>query len=116
MLKLLQEPGYKPIDQGPRMTFDPKTAVTQRKRLMLEHRVNFARMYLNHGTPYTLRKFKKIFKHETTHNPDLYGIIIDRKENDEDVSEDDDNEGVREGEVKIENAPVEKKETETIEL
>jgi hypothetical protein len=79
---------------------------------MLEHRVSFARMYLNQGTPYTLRKFKKIFKHEMKHNPKLYGMIKkDAASEDEDeadfdvkVAADTD---FAENEVEIENAPEE---------
>jgi hypothetical protein len=40
-----------------------------------ENRIDFARMYLNKGEPYTLRKFKKIFKREMEHRPDLYDVL-----------------------------------------
>lgn len=40
-----------------------------------DNRINFARMFLNKGEPYTLRKYKAIFKREMTQRPDLYDVL-----------------------------------------
>jgi hypothetical protein len=46
-----------------------------RERIWKENRVDFARMFLNKGEPYTLRKYKKIFKKEMESNPELYDVL-----------------------------------------
>jgi hypothetical protein len=45
------------------------------KRIWLENRVDFARMFYHKGEPYSLRKYKRIFKNEMQKNPDLFDVL-----------------------------------------
>lgn len=40
-----------------------------------ENRIDFARMFLHQGEPYSLRKFKRIFKREMNYRPHLYDVL-----------------------------------------
>ena len=45
------------------------------KRIWMENRVDFARMFYNKGEPYSLRKYKRIFKNEMEKHPHMYDVL-----------------------------------------
>lgn len=46
-----------------------------KKRIWQDNRVDFARMFLNKGEPYSLKKYKRIFKREMESQPELYDVL-----------------------------------------
>jgi hypothetical protein len=64
----------RPVDMEPRIVNMHDYEKT-RKLIWKENRVDFARMYLNQGEPYTLRKYKRIYKREMTYRPHLYDVL-----------------------------------------
>lgn len=67
---------YSEDERKPRMqAVDATDYEAIRKEIWEDNRVNFARMFLNKGEPYTLRKYKAIFKREMTKRPDLYDVL-----------------------------------------
>lgn len=46
-----------------------------RQQIWERNRVDFARMFYNKGQPYSLRKYKRIFKEEMTKRPSLYDVL-----------------------------------------
>ena len=68
--KFLNEPEEEIIDYNS----DSKLA-KETERLLLRHRLDLAKIYLNKDGGYTLRKFKRIFKREMAEFPDRYEIL-----------------------------------------
>lgn len=48
---------------------------TIRQEVFRRNRISFSRMFLQRGEPYTLRKYKMIFKREMEDNPELYDVL-----------------------------------------
>ena len=62
-------------DAQPLRAVDARDYEKVRKAIWQNNRVDFARMYLNKGEPYTLRKYKKIFKREMEKRAQLYDVL-----------------------------------------
>ena len=91
--KFLNEPEEEIIDYNS----DSKLA-KETERLLLRHRLDLAKIYLNKDGGYTLRKFKRIFKREMAEFPDRYEILkpvneAEQSESSSDVEEDAEAEG-----------------------
>lgn len=58
---------------------------TVRKEVLRRNRISFSRMFLQRGEPYTLRKYKMIFKREMEDRPELYDVLDANGEPKEDI-------------------------------
>lgn len=68
--KFLHEPEEEIIDYN-----SESKLIKETERLLLRHRLDLAKIYLNKDGGYTLRKFKRIFKREMAEFPDRYEIL-----------------------------------------
>lgn len=46
-----------------------------RRQIWRRNKIDFNRMFMHQGEPYTLRKYKMIFKREMEDFPDLYDVL-----------------------------------------
>jgi len=46
-----------------------------RREIFQRTRTSFTRMFMQKGEPYTLRRYKMIFKREMEDNPELYDVL-----------------------------------------
>lgn len=81
--KFLDEPEDEIIDYH-----SDKKLIKNEERLMIRHRLDLAKLYLQKDGGYTLRKFKRIFKREMAEFPDRYEILKPEEEESEDSDSD----------------------------
>lgn len=81
--KFLDEPEDEIIDYH-----SDKKLIKEEERLLIRHRLDLAKLYLQKDGGYTLRKFKRIFKREMAEFPDRYEILKPEEEESEDSDSD----------------------------